>query len=425
MNGLETLTNALIESAERFFGVPGYPATDIIRLTGAWCCSNEKVALEYALGSSISGTRAAAIMKNAGINTCADTLVNSVVQGLKSGVVLVVADDTEISGSQNALDSRYYGEITSVPVIEPDSRTIAEATEEAFRVSERFSRPVLLRITPTLLDGPASCPKATKKLFTGELAPPDLTMKGRVTRANNMIQGMQKWSDNSPLNILNDLEIGVGAAKGRDKIVTVHPTPDIDISGGRTINELGRRFVWEHSQIDKEVIRAEEPETFAQRGFYRTLCPSCPFRELFSIISEKGLYAICDAGCSLLAMNPPYSFAIAHYGLGSSPAVAVKSTGICLTGDYAIIHSGINALIDIHEKGLPLLCIILKNMKMGMTGGQKIMDLEKYLQWADPVICEAEDHTKLREEIQKPDSLKVLIIRGKCPGGEKYGTIKC
>jgi indolepyruvate ferredoxin oxidoreductase alpha subunit len=425
MNGLGELTDALLSSAECFFGVPGYPATEIVRLTSAECCSNEKVALEYSLGSSLSGRRAAVIMKNAGINACADTLINSVVQGLKSGVVLVVADDTEISGSQNALDSRYYGEISSIPVIEPDNLTIAEGTEEAFRASEKFSRPVLLRVTPALLDGPCYGTKAIKKVSYGEPTPSNLTMRGRVTRADNISMGMQEWSDNSKLNILDKMEIGVGAAEGEGRIVTVYPTPRISMSGEIRINELGRHFVREHTQIRKEVAVPEEPETFADRGFYRTFCPSCPFRNLFTIIYEKGFSAISDAGCSLLAMNPPYSFACAHYGLGSSPAVAARSTGICLTGDYAIMHSGINALIDIREKGIPLLCIILKNMKMGMTGGQEIMDIERYLQWSDPVVCEAEDSMKLKKEIVQPDSLKVVIVRGECPVGERYGTIEC
>lgn len=425
MKGLDELTDSLSISAERFFGVPGYPATDVMRITGAECCSNEKVALEYALGSSLSGMRSAVIMKNAGMNACADTLINSVVQGILSGIVLVVADDTEVSGSQNALDSRYYGEIASVPVIEPESRTISEATEEAFRVSERFSRPVLLRITPALLDSPAAGKRADKIEYSGELAPPDLTMKGRVARADNILPDMQEWADNSPLNITDKQEIGVGAAEGEGRIVTVYPPPRIEAQGDLQINELGRRFVWEHCQIKREFPEHEEPETFAIRGFYRTLCPSCPFRGLFSIISEKGLSAICDAGCSLLAMNPPYSFAPAHYGLGSSPAVAARSTGVCLTGDYAIIHSGVNALVDIHGKGLPLLCIILGNMKMGMTGGQEIMDVEHYLKWADPVVCEAGDHMSLKKEIEKTDSLKVIIVRGECPRGERYGTIEC
>jgi len=425
MNGLEQLADALLLSAESFFGVPGYPATEIIRRTGAKYCSNEKIALEYALGSSLSGCRSAVIMKNAGMNACADTLVNAVVQGLKSGVVLVVADDTEVSGSQNALDSRYYGEIARVPVIEPDSLTIYEATEEAFQASEKFSRPVLLRVTPALLDRPATGKKTERKEYSGELAPSSLTMKGRVTRADNIFKNIEEWSDNSQLNIINKDEIDVGAAEGEGRIVTVYPPPVVDVSGDLKINELGRRFVWEHCQIKRDVFERKKPETFAGRGFYRTLCPSCPFRELFSIISEKGLSVICDAGCSLLAMNPPFSFAPAHYGLGSSPAVAAKSTGICLTGDYAMIHSGINALIDIHEKGIPLLCIVLRNMRMGMTGGQEIMDIERYLEWANPVICEAEDSLKLKKEIEKTDSLKVVIVRGKCPEGESYGTIEC
>ena len=53
------------------------------------------------------------------------------------------------------------------------------------------------------------------------------------------------------------------------------------------------------------------------------------------------------------------------------------------------------------------------------------MDIERYLEWANPVICEAEDRLKLEKEIEKTESLKVVIVRGLCPEGESYGTIEC
>ncbi|MCK9308460.1 MAG: thiamine pyrophosphate-dependent enzyme, partial [Methanoculleus sp.] len=68
-------------------------------------------------------------------------------------------------------------------------------------------------------------------------------------------------------------------------------------------------------------------------------------------------------------MNPPYRIGIATYGLGSSVAVAATGPGVALTGDYALLHSGLNALIDVYERKLPLLCIVLANTRMGMTGG--------------------------------------------------------
>ncbi|WP_292491165.1 hypothetical protein [Methanoculleus sp. 10] len=75
--------------------------------------------------------------------------------------------------------------------------------------------------------------------------------------------------------------------------------------------------------------------------------------------------AACDAGCAVLAMNPPYRVGVATYGLGSSVAVAATGTGVALTGDYALLHSGLNALIDVYERGLLLLCIVLRTTGWG------------------------------------------------------------
>ena len=53
---------------------PGFPITDLGALTGAELVINEKTALEYALGDSLTGKRAAVIVKNVGVNACADPL---------------------------------------------------------------------------------------------------------------------------------------------------------------------------------------------------------------------------------------------------------------------------------------------------------------------------------------------------------------
>ena len=55
VNGEEALSQALAASADRWYAVPGYPVTGIAEACGAEITVNEKVALEYALGDSLSG----------------------------------------------------------------------------------------------------------------------------------------------------------------------------------------------------------------------------------------------------------------------------------------------------------------------------------------------------------------------------------
>jgi Indolepyruvate ferredoxin oxidoreductase, alpha and beta subunits len=130
-------------------------------------------------------------------------------------------------------------------------------------------------------------------------------------------------------------------------------------------------------------------------------------------------------GCAILAMNPPYRVGVCGYGLGSSVAVAARSTGVALIGDYAMLHSGLNALVDVREKRLPLLCIVMKNLRLGMVGRQEAYDPVPFLRWADPVVLPAEAVDAHRYLFAKPDRLRVVIVEGICPSGERHEIVEC
>ncbi|MDI6718062.1 MAG: thiamine pyrophosphate-dependent enzyme [Methanomicrobiales archaeon] len=423
MNGTRAVAAAIRRSADTCYTVPGYPVTALASRLSAEGTINEKVALEYALGDSLSGKRSAVLVKNVGLNACADPLVNATTQGLRAGVVIVAGDDVDVLGSQNAEDSRYYGELAQVPVLEPDAGSCHQAVEEAFRASERFSRIAILRLTPALLESDVPGGSAERASGTGALADPNLTMAGRVAEADRVAREMFAWSRTSPLNRFPGPPVGVGAAPGQSRVVTVYPPPAIprDLED---VREYGRPFVQEHRDI-RPPPGGRAAETFETRGFYRTFCPSCPFKSVMEVLQEKEISAICDMGCSVFAMNPPYRVGIATYGLGSSVAVAARSTRVALTGDFALLHSGINALIDVAEKELPLLCIVLANRRMGMVGGEPCTDVMKYIGWTAPETVPAGDKERIRELLRAPESLSVVVITGECPSGETHATLEC
>jgi indolepyruvate ferredoxin oxidoreductase alpha subunit len=423
MRGADVLVRALRSAADRFYTVPGYPVTEIAEALSAEICVNEKVALEYALGDSLAGRRAAVILKNVGLNTCADPLVNATTQGLIAGVVVVAGDDIEVAGSQNAQDSRYYGELAQLPVIEPGKETIARAPEEAFRASERFSRIALLRITPPALGEPAEEATVFRQDGRGSLADPELTMKGRAAAADRTTRDLFDWSRRSPLNRIRGGVAGVGAATGESRVVTVYPPPAGSGLLAET-REYGRPFVREHRGLAAPP-EGEAPETHHSRGFSRTFCRDCPFTGMLSLLADRKVRVVCDIGCSVLALNPPYAIGVASYGLGSSVAVAARSTGVALTGDYALLHSGINALIDVYEKQIPLLCIVMKNSRMAMTGGHPVADITDYLAWARPLVCDAADTETLARALVPSEEPVILIIEGRCPEGCAYETMEC
>ena len=388
-SGCDILADALLRAADTFYTVPGYPVTDLAEAVGAEYVVNEKTALEYALGDSLSGRRSAVIVKNAGVNILADPMVNAVYQGIIAGVLIIAGDDTKAVGSQTCQDSTHYAGVADVPLIVPDAKNLFSSAEMAFQASERFSRPAILRVTEDILENNAKSGRELRKDLKGRLANPLLTMRGRCESTGNITAEMY----------------------GQTEFPLTYPPAGYRDAKIRTITE--------------------NPETMPGRGYARTLCRNCPYKELFSAIKNSGREVICDTGCSLLSKNPPYNFGLANYGLGSSPAVATKSTGIALTGDYALLHSGINSLTDIFEKELPVLVIVLLNGRMGMTGGQDSPDLLRYIQWAEPIILESDltgpgSTGELSVYLnEKPDRPKVILISGACPVGEKHERIKC
>lgn len=141
------------------YAYPGTPSTEITEyiqshpLTkerGIHCdwSSNEKTAMESALGVSYSGKRALVCMKHVGMNVCADAFVNSAVTGANGGLVVVACDDPSQHSSQNEQDSRFYADFAMMPCFEPSNQQEAyDMVREAFDYSETRHIPVLMRLT--------------------------------------------------------------------------------------------------------------------------------------------------------------------------------------------------------------------------------------------------------------------------------------
>jgi len=422
MKGIDAIADALLTCTDRHYTIPGYPVTGLGSRLAAEMVINEKTALEYALGDSLSGRRAAVIIKNVGVNACADPLLQATAQGLIGGVVLVAGDDPEARGSQTAQDSRYYGELAELPVIEPDETTCFSGVEAALEASEKFSRVALLRLTPQILEMEVTGNPVPRHDLRGRLSDRTWTMNGRVTAAEELYRTMFAWSDRSLLNRWNGEPAGVGAAPGTSRIVTVNPLP-AKAAGIQRICEYGRSFVNDHRGI-RPPLPQKQPQAMTDRGYYRTFCTECPFILLMNIVKERNMTMICDAGCSVLGMNQPYELGVASYGMGASIAVAARSTQVALIGDYALLHSGLNALIDVYEKRLPLLCIVMNNKCTAMTGRQPAYDPVPYIHWANPVVCRADDEQTLKKELVVTDRPRTLVIEGTCPEGSCHETVE-
>jgi indolepyruvate ferredoxin oxidoreductase alpha subunit len=133
---------------------PGTPSTEILEelarfpnVYAEWA-SNEKVAVDVAIGAAYAGRRALAAMKHVGLNVAADSLMSASITGIEAGLVIVSADDPGMHSSQNEQDNRTFARFARIPCLEPgDSQDAKDLTVAAFDLSERFDTPVLLRLT--------------------------------------------------------------------------------------------------------------------------------------------------------------------------------------------------------------------------------------------------------------------------------------
>lgn len=135
-------------------GYPGTPSSEILEnmatyreIYSEWS-TNEKVAMDVAIGAAYAGRRAIVTMKSVGMNVAADSFFYVVYTGLEAGLVIVTADDPGMFSSQNEQDNRHYAKMAKMPLLEPtDSQEAKDLVILGLEISERFDTPVLLRTT--------------------------------------------------------------------------------------------------------------------------------------------------------------------------------------------------------------------------------------------------------------------------------------
>jgi len=99
-----------------------------------------------ALAASLTGKRAAVIMKQVGLNVAADPLMSSAYTGVKGGFVVISCDDPGPHSSQTEQDTRFFAMFAKVPALDPSSpREARDMVRIAFELSEKYRTPVILR----------------------------------------------------------------------------------------------------------------------------------------------------------------------------------------------------------------------------------------------------------------------------------------
>lgn len=419
---------------------PGTPSTEIMENLAAlggpaqWS-PNEKVAYEVALGASWSGARVLAAMKHVGVNVAADPLFTSTYTGVIGGFILISADDPGLASSQNEQDNRRYAVAAGIPMLEPsNSQEAYDFVFEAFRISERWSIPVMLRMTTRV------CHSMTIVEPRPNIDPPkprhfDHDIKGRTMipgyarpahrRLRAKLAEIDAWNEESTLHkridgdrSLGIITSGICYVHAREaaptasflKLAMTYPLPIKRIRA--FVESVDRAIVIEENDpylVDSlraagmkvegkpEMYRFNElnvvrvrrilagdvsPEPTRPPGKPPQLCVGCPHRTVLSTLRRCDAIIMGDIGCYTLAVLPPVEAMDSCVCMGASigTGLGLRHTlppeearrVVSVIGDSTFVHSGITGLVDMVYNPPPTghIVLILDNGTTAMTGLQ-------------------------------------------------------
>jgi len=234
--GNEAIVQGALESGVQFVSTyPGTPASEIgntffkLYQTGKYkghfeFSTNEKVALEAAIGASFSGLKTLVAMKDFGVNVCLDALGPFVSTGVRGPSVIVVADDPSChSSAQWEESTRGISYLTHIPTLEPsDPQECRDFTKLAFEISEKFKIPVMIRTTTRVAHqrAPVKLSKITKpgRTIGKFIKDPQrfITMPPRVLEMKKellkKIEKVGQFSEKSSINSISRV-----VAKGKEE----------------------------------------------------------------------------------------------------------------------------------------------------------------------------------------------------------------
>jgi len=392
LTGNEAIARGVWEAGVKVAAAyPGTPSTEIMEnlatypdedLHAQWS-TNEKTALDVAIGASFAGVRAFSAMKHVGLNVAADALMSFSYIGVNGGLVIAVCDDPGIHSSQNEQDSRMFARFARVPVLEPcDGQEALEFTRAAFDMSEDFDTPVMVRSTTRLSH-------TRSAVATGDRRPDqafgfvDQPRKNVMIPAHARIQHpvvlererkLKVALSNSPLNRIEKgdsalgiitsgiaytyvkeclpdasvLKLGVSYPLAEelvrkfcasvDRVIVVEELEPVIEEAikvmGLTVE--GKEFFPRAGEFSPEVLREgfakagvlEPAATRANFGFAPmvrppVLCAGCPHTSCFMALRAMDARVAGDIGCYTLAVVEPLNSIDTCVSMGSSIANAV------------------------------------------------------------------------------------------------------
>lgn len=386
LTGNEAVARGAYEAGIRFASAyPGTPSTEILEnmalykdIRSEWA-TNEKVALEAAIGASIAGGRSLSSMKHVGLNVASDGFMTVAYTGVNAGLVVITADEPGQHSSQNEQDNRHYAAFGKVPMVEPsDSQESKDMIKIALEISEEYDTPVLFRMTTRVCHSKSMVElkeredipiKEYKKNKEKYVIVPAYATKMRV-KVEERLHRLQEFSNKTDLNYIewNDKKIGIissgmcyhyakevfGDSASYLKLGFTYPMPDEKIKefasqvdtiyvieeNDPIIEERVRILGYEcygkdlfpsYGEMTPEVIRKSiEGASKATIEYNKdlvvprppALCAGCPHRGFFYELSRKEDVVVSgDIGCYTLGVSEPYDSIDITIDMGSGFAV--------------------------------------------------------------------------------------------------------
>ena len=425
MTGNEAIARGAYEAGVKFASAyPGTPSTEILEnvaiykenIVAEWA-TNEKVALEAAIGGSIAGARTMASMKHVGVNVAADPLFTFSYIGVNGGMVLITADEPGMHSSQNEQDNRNYAKFAKIAMFEPaTSQEAKDMFKEAFEISEKYDTPVLFRVTTRLCHskGIVECSDRVEVPIKEYIKNPqkNLTVPAhaRVRRVDieERMKKLLDYSNNTHLNNyeMNDTKIGIVASgicytyakevfkddASYMKLGFTNPMPIDKIK--EFASKVDEIYVIEENdpfieeQLKANNIKCQGKDIFPSYGemtpdvirkalFGKTndtieynkelvvnrppgLCAGCPHRGFFYELGKrKNVMVTGDIGCYTLGFAPPYN---------------AMDTTICMGASLSSAH-GAQKVFNMKENNKMRVVGVLGDSTFFHTGINSLLDV--------------------------------------------------
>jgi len=352
---------------------------------------------------------------------------------VRGGIVLISADDPELFSSQNEQDNRHYARFAKIALLEPSSSQEAkDFTREAFRISEEYGTPVMVRTTTRISHSmgivelgdvqPQKAPTLERHPAEWVMLPANARRRHPVIEER--VVALRKLAEATPMNRMvmsgTDLGIissGVAYQYAKEafpeasflKLGMPYPFPgELVRAFASKVKELwvveeldpfmeemvralgipchGKDRMPLCGELNPDIIRAAVSGETALKtaqpalpGRPPSMCPGCPHRSMLYALRRNKCFIAGDIGCYTLGFLPPLDAidtclcmgAGINHAHGMSKVFGPGGQKLAaVIGDSTFYHSGITGLLNLAYNNGAAVIVILDNRTTAMTGAQ-------------------------------------------------------